>query len=698
MRSDIGSPGTGHPADIAVIGMAIRAPQADDLGEFLANLRTGRDSVRELSADRRRRTSLPPDADYQLSGYLDDIDTFDHAFFGLSKGEAQCMAPEHRLLLQVAYQAVENAGYDPTALRGRRAAVYVGATRLRYPQLTTVREPMMVMGNHAAATAGRIARFLGLRGPAAMVDSSCSSSLLALHHAVNDLVLGDAELALVGGVNLNLIADRRNDPLDLGIRSADGRTRCFSAEADGTGSGEAAVTVLLKPLAQALRDGDPVHAVIKATAANNVGGRSSTLTAPDSAAEAEVIARAWEKSGVDPATISYIEAHGTATRLGDPIEIEAIDLAFAGVTERRGFCAVSSVKSNIGHTWSVSGLVGLVKAVLALRTGQLFANLHAARLSPLIDFAHSATTVTRELTPWEPAGGVRRAGVSSFGVMGTNVHAVLEQAPTVTGSDTADTPDSSEASDASDAATAGRFWFPVSARSAASLAENLAALRDWLAERPALPLADVARTLVEGRAHYPYRWCASAADRTELAAALVRATEPAAASAPAPAQDPAPAEDAAPSADPTPAEPVLALVVSGRCTASPALTAALRRAHPRFDLLHTRCERADGWAGDDPRHAAFAFQYALHGLLRELGLEPRHVVGEGAGRYVLDVANDRRPLTEALRLAGDNEPDPAAAPDLDARVDRLLAGLTGGQPVLFVEAGPLSTVSGALAE
>jgi acyl transferase domain-containing protein len=189
------------------------------------------------------------------------------------------------------------------------------------------------------------------------------------------------------------------------------------------------VTLLLKPLGHAVRDGDLVHAVIKGIAANNVAGRSSTLTAPDALSQAEVIERAWAKAGVDPTTITYIEAHGTATPLGDPIEIEAVDLAFGRVTERRPCCAISSVKSNIGHTWSAAGITGLVKVILALRNGVLFPNVHATRLSPLIDFANSAVTVTRELTVWKPPCGVRRAGISSFGVMGTNVHAVLEEAP-----------------------------------------------------------------------------------------------------------------------------------------------------------------------------------------------------------------------------------------------------------------------------
>ncbi|MFH8476842.1 amino acid adenylation domain-containing protein [Streptomyces sp. NPDC018000] len=649
--------------DIAVIGMAVRLPEADDTRQFLENLREGRDSVRPYSAERRARTSMPADTDFQLNGYIEDIDFFDHAFFGISRGEAQLMAPEHRLLLQTAYQAVENSGHDPASLRGRRVSVYVGDTRIAYHQLARTIEPSMVMGVHLSAMAGRISRFLGLTGPAAMVDSSCSSGLMATHQAVNDLLLDEAELALVGGVNLNLFGEPRtnDDGLDLGIRSADGKTRAFSAEADGTGSGEAVVTVVLKRLGAALRDGDPVHAVIKGIAANNVADRSSSLTAPDSTAQAEVIERAWLKAGIDPATISYIEAHGTATRLGDPIEIEALDLAFDRISGRKAPVALSTAKSNIGHAWSASGLVGLVKAVLALREGQLFPSVHAQTLSPLIDFTRSAVTVTRELTLWEPACGVRRAGVSSFGIMGTCVHTVLEEAPERT-----------PVGDPS-AMPADGHWIPVSAKTATALAANVAALRAWLDGEQWPRLADIRRTLVEGREHHRYRHAVTARDTDELTRALAEA----------------------PGTDPVP-EPVTVLLVSGRCPATPELTAAFRAAHPQFDALYVRCESA-AEAQDVPLDEQFAFQYALHGLLREIGLGFRHVVGEGAGKHVIDAAAGRVPLADAMRQSrADRDRQPGRPADLDARVDRLLGKFGGEQPVLFVEAGPLSTVSGAL--
>jgi amino acid adenylation domain-containing protein len=645
--------------DIAVIGMAARLPEAEDVQQFLRNLRDGRDSVRELSEDRIRRTSLPPDEQYQLCGFLDDIDTFDHAFFGISMREAQYMAPEHRLLLQVAYQAVENAGYAPSALEGVRGSVYVADTAIEYGELVRKPEPIMRMGTHVSAMAGRLSRFFGLHGCSTMIDSACSSSLLAVHQAVNDLLLGDSELAMVCGASINVLADHKTGDLDIGIRSADGKARSFSADASGTGSGEAVAVVLLKPLDAALRDGDNVHAVIMATAANNDSSRSSTLTAPDSNAQAEVIELAWQKARIDPTTISFVEAHGTGTPLGDPIEIEGLDLAFGRVTDRKHFVALSTAKSNVGHTWSVAGLVGLIKVVLSLRTRQLFPSLHVAELNPLIDFAGSAVSVTRELTPWKPSAGIRRAGVSSFGVMGTNVHAVLEEAANSSGSSAADSQERSEP-----------FLVPLSAKSPTALAANVASLRRWIDERPELDLSDIERTLTAGRDHHRYRVALTASTLAGLSDALA-ATTPL-----------------------SPAEPMTTvLLLSDACAVTPELTARLRARHPDFDGLYEEALHTASRLG--LRDEQFAFQYSFVGLLRHTGLDFDHVVAQKAGKFAWDAALGRVPLAEALRGAAAEER--AVPADLHARVDRLLSKFTGPRRVLFVEAGPPSTISRALA-
>jgi amino acid adenylation domain-containing protein len=647
--------------DIAIIGMAGRFPEADSIHQFFENLCAGRDSIREISRERRARTSLALNEDFQICAYLDEIDTFDHTFFGISRREAQNMAPEQRLLLEIVYQAIENASYAPTMLKGLRASVYGGDSKLEYSQLARSFDPLMVMGNHTSATVGRISRFLGLRGTSAMIDSSCSSSLLALHLAINDLRLGDAELALVCGVNVELFPARKSDERDIGIKSPDGKTRCFSAEASGTGSGEAVACIVLKRLDEALRDGDLVHAVVKGVAANHVAGRSSTLTAPDSTAQAEVIQHAWQKAGIDPTTISYIEAHGTATRLGDPIEIEGLDFAFGQITSQKHFCALSSVKSNVGHTWSAAGVVGLIKAVLSLKHRVLFPNLHCANLSPLIDFASSAVFINTELTAWEPSCGIRRAGVSSFGIMGTNVHAVLEEAPP-------------RADACSPWSLAHTFLIPISARSGTSLELNIAALRQWIERFPSLSLADLQRTLVQGRDHYSHRFCATASDLQELSTAL--------------------SDGMRKGIDSEVQDVTTVLLLSGQSDVSPECTLGLRRAQPYFDELYAQCEQVAGKGKDTTAARCFAFQYAFYGLLKHIGLSIRHVVGEGTGKHVLDASSGRLELAKAIHLAILESGSPVG--DIEACVERLLQKLKMYDRVLFVEAGPLSSVSRAI--
>lgn len=651
--------------DVAIIGLAVRLPEADTLDTFLQNLRSGRDSVRYLTNARITRTSLPPNETYQMLGFLDDIDMFDFAFFNLSKGEAKTMSPQHRLLLQTSYHAIENSGYNPMSWKGSRTSVYIADTKIGYDSLARVPEPTLLMGSHVSAMAGRISRFFGFRGPAAMIDTACSSSLVAMHFAMNDLVYGESDIALVGAASLNLFAVRLMGDVDIGIRSPDGKTRCFSADAAGTGSGEAIVVAVLKRLEDAQRDGDLIHAILKSVAVNHVGGRASTLTAPDAESQAECIERAWTQARIDPLTVSYIEAHGTATRLGDPIEIEGINQAFAKVTTEKQFCEISSVKSNLGHTWSASGLVGVVKAVLALRHRQLFPNLHTSNLSPLIDFANSAVTVTQECQPWNPSCGVRCVGVSSFGVMGTNAHAILEEADA-----------SPHIAPSTNSCEERKYWFPMSARSAAALESNISTLLSWLQARIHLDCADVQRTLVEGRNHFEHRFSVTATNLQQLMLALASYN---------------PHLERVKSQDREDAG--VALLFSGQCQASPDIVKALRGVYAHFDCLYTQCESASAGLSH-PQVAQFAFQFAMHGLLRELGFKFAHLLSEGQGRQVVAAILGRATLADAIRESCNHKPDDLP---LSTRVLRFLSGFKG-QRLIFIEAGPLSTLSALLQE
>lgn len=651
--------------DVAIIGLAVRLPEADTLDEFLQNLRSGRDSVRELSDVRIKNASLPLSETYQLMGFLNDIDMFDFAFFNLSKGEAKTMSPHHRLLLQTSYNAIENSGYNPMSLKGSRTSVYVAGTKIVYEHLASMPEPTLHIGSHVSAMAGRISRFFGFRGSATMIDTACSSSLVAMHFAMNDLVHGESDNALVCAASLNLFAESLTGELDIGIRSADGKTRCFSADSAGTGSGEAIVVAVLKRLEDAQRDGDLIHAVIKSVAINHNGERASTLTAPEAESEAECIERAWAQAGIDPLTVSYIEAHGTGTRLGDPIEIEGINLAFSKVTTKRQFCELSSVKSNLGHTWSASGLVGVVKAVLALRHRELFPNLHSNNLNPLVDFANSTVKVTQEFKPWNPSCGVRRVGVSSFGIMGTNAHAILQEAyqsPCVASS--------------SYLREDLKYWFPVSARSAVALKSNIAALLSWLQARTDLHPADVQRTLVEGRNHFEHRFSVSAKNLSELSLALTNFE---------------PHLGFVKSKDREDAE--VALLFSEQCEASSDLVKGLRRTHAEFDRLYAQCISASAGLAH-PQVSQFAFQFAVHGWLRKLGFKFDHYVSEGLGRHVVAAILGKVTLEDAIRQSFCPESDSIP---LSTRVLQFLSEFKGKR-LIFVEAGPLSTMSSLLLE
>ncbi|MBD0255794.1 MAG: polyketide synthase, partial [Cytophagales bacterium] len=308
--------------DIAIIGMGGVFPEAKDVNQFYNNLSNGRDSVRPLSRRRMVNSTIPLDANYRLLGFIEDIDCFDYQFFKFALSEAITMDPRQRLLLQVVYHTIENAGYNVDDFSGSDTSVFVGDTHLDYYRHAGEYDPTLITGNMNAIIAGRIARFFNLRGSAEMVDTACSSSLVAFHRACNELILGHASYALACGVHLCLFPDQKDDTPHLDIISPDGKARAFSAEANGTSSGETVGCVLLKPLAKALADKDVIHAVVKATAVNQDAALSASLTAPDSTAQSEVIRKAWDRAGIDPATISYIEAHGTGTRLGDPIEVE----------------------------------------------------------------------------------------------------------------------------------------------------------------------------------------------------------------------------------------------------------------------------------------------------------------------------------------------------------------------------------------
>jgi acyl transferase domain-containing protein len=352
-------------------------------------------------------------------------------------------------------------------------------------------EPTMFTGNNHFAAAGRIARFFNFRGNALVINSGCSSALNALHLACAELISGEADFALVTGTRLTIISAEKNPPVfDIGIEAFDGKTRSFSDDSTGSGESEMVGCVLLKPLEKALADKDHIYAVIKSTVANQCGQLSSSLTATNSAAQAEMIKEAWEKAGIDPETVTYIEAHGSGTKLGDPIEIAGIDLAFQGKTSKKHFVAVSSVKTNIGHADTGAGMAGLLKAVLSIKHKELFASLNFNKPNPFIDFANSVTYINTSFKKWEPECGVLRAGVNSLGFTGNNVHVVLES------------PAEREIKPDTDGK---RYLFTFSGKNREALKRNIQAFSAYLKENTGDYLRDISYTLTTGRKHYDHR-------------------------------------------------------------------------------------------------------------------------------------------------------------------------------------------------
>lgn len=432
--------------DIAVVGLSVEVPDAPDQHAFWDVVRTGRSLTRPFPAQRRREveeylryhweSALVPDAEDRVEfhdgSFLDRVDLFDHAFFGMTPKQAAVTDPHQRLVLRTMYRALEDAGYTGERLAGSRTGVYVGYAGnpgWSYLEYFCRVDPALgqlgITGNIVTMLANRLSYLFDLRGPSMVIDSACSASLLALHQARAALLLGDCETAVVAGTRI-VLAPVRHPHTRIGIESSDGVTRTFDEGADGTGFGEGSGAVVLKRLDRALADGDQVYAVVKGSAVNH-DGRSEMMTAPDAGAQADLLESAWRNAGVDPRTIGYLEVHGTATRVGDPVEFEGLRRAFAARTDDRRFCAVGTVKANIGHLFEGSGVMGVIKAALALRNRVIPPLANYARPNSAIDLDGGPVYVPREARAWPEGDGPRRAGVSAFGLGGTNAHVVLEE-------------------------------------------------------------------------------------------------------------------------------------------------------------------------------------------------------------------------------------------------------------------------------
>lgn len=488
--------------DIAIIGISAQIGMAKTKEEFWKQLCEGADFIREFPEERQKDAEeiyksvmgksmkeKPLEA-----AYLDRIDQFDSKFFQMAPVEADYMDPNQRMFLEAAWTSIQDAGYDPQTLSGSSVGVYLGYTRDENSYIGTKDEideftyGLAVSGNVQSIIASRISYLLNLKGPAMAIDTACSSSLVALHIACQQMLSGDVSMALVGGIRL-IIAPLQDTSKTIGIESSSRRTKTFDESADGTGGGEGVVCIMLKMLEDAISDHDNIYAVIKGSAINQ-DGASIGITAPNAEAQSEVLKLAWERAKVEPETISYLEAHGTATKLGDPVEITGIEKAFSEYTDRKQFCAIGSVKSNIGHLDCAAGLAGLVKAVLMLKYKMIPPTLHFQTPNRNIEFVHSPVYVNEQLRNWESCS-IRRCGVSSFGISGTNGHVVLEEAP--------------QHMEREIEQSRKKHLVTISAKTKNALERSIEQYRNYLIENPDISFADFCYTLNTGRGDYGWR-------------------------------------------------------------------------------------------------------------------------------------------------------------------------------------------------
>jgi acyl transferase domain-containing protein/thioesterase domain-containing protein/aryl carrier-like protein len=642
--------------DIAIIGMSGRFPKSRTLEEYWGNLRDGVECISFFSDDEMQSAGIAPEItrhpDYvKAKGVIDDADLFDAEFFGIPHREAAILDPQHRLFLQHAWSALEDAGYD-SGTYAELIGVYAGSTFSSYlmNNLRSHRDLMVSPAEHFQIGVGndkdflttRVSYKLNLKGPSVAVQTACSTSLVAVVYACQGLLNYQCDMALAGGVSISV-------PLRAGylfqegmMESPDGRCRAFDAKARGTVWGDGVGVVVLKRLAEALADGDRIRAVIKGTAVNNDGSLKVGYSAPSVAGQAEVIATAQVLAGVTGDTISYVETHGTGTPMGDPIEIAALTKAFRQSTEKRRFCAIGSVKPNIGHLEAAAGIAGLIKVVLALEHQSLPPSLHFEEPNPEIEWETSPFYVNTKLKDWRTGESPRRAGVSSFGIGGTNAHVVLEEAPRM------------------EASGPSRPWqlLLLSGKTRSALSAVTDNLIEHIRKHPHQELADVAYTLQVGRKRFKHRRAAVCRDPQDAVGSLS-------------ALDP---QNVSSAVDESENRPVI-FMFSGQGSQYPHMAAGLYETEPTFrehvdlcaellkphlgsDLravLHPApqcCEAAGDTLAQTrfTQPALFAIEYSLAYLLKEWGIRPQAMIGHSIGEYVAACLAGVFTLQDALAL------------------------------------------------
>ncbi len=698
-----GGDGDAAQEPIAIIAMAGRFPGAQDVESFWRNLCDGRDTITvfapeeldaSIGAAERSDPSYVP-----ARGVIEGVEQFDAAFFGISPKEAELMDPQQRIFLELCWECLERGGHAPDAT-GMPVGVFAGMYNATYFQRHVSAHPDLVdklgafqvmLGNEKDYIATRTAHRLNLTGPAISVHTACSTSLVAICQAMDSLRAGRCDMALAGGASVTCPPRSGYRYQEGSMLSPDGHTRTFDARAQGTVFSDGAAVVLLKRLSDAVRDGNPVYALIRGGAVNNDGGHKASFTAPSSEGQAAVIAMAHDHAGVDPRSIGYVETHGTATPLGDPIEIEGLTRAFRRGTDEVGFCRIGSVKTNIGHTVIAAGATGVIKTALTLAEQRIPANVHFESAHPALALDGSPFVVNAALSDW-PRGDVpRRAGVSSFGVGGTNAHVVMEEAPPAIASE----------------AAPGPHLLTLSARTPAALERAASRLAQHLDDNRQLALPDVAWTLAVGRKAFAHR-VAVAADDLDDAVRRLRAPETVAAAT---RSRPARGSD-------------VVFLFPGQGATYVGMGRALYAAQPAFRDAIDECAAAlsDDFGfdlrermfsdADDAllptavmQPATFAIEYALARWWMSQGLTPAAMIGHSVGEFVAATLAGVFHPRDAVRLvaqrgalmqaqpAGGMLSIRAAADDVLARLPATLSLAAENAPGACVVAGPLDAIA-----
>ncbi|OKH26445.1 type I polyketide synthase [Chroogloeocystis siderophila] len=640
---------------IAIIGIGCRLPGAKNPESFWHLLRYGVDAITEVPKERwdvdkfyNPQPATPGKMNTRWGGFLEQVDRFDPSFFGISPREAERMDPQQRLVLEVGWEALENAGIAPDKLSGSQTGVFIGVGNYDYGRLLA-KDLARVnaydgSGNTLGIIANRLSYILNLRGPSVAIETACSSSLVALHFACRSLQSTESNLCLVGGVSLMLSPEPTITYSHARMMAADGRCKTFDASADGYVRGEGCGIVVLKRLSDALRDGDNTLAIIRGTAVNQ-DGLSNGLTAPNGPSQQAVIYQALKNAGVSPAQVSYVEAHGTGTSLGDPIEVKSLKAVLMQNRKPDQPCWIASVKTNIGHLEAASGIAGVIKLVLSLQHQEIPPHLHLKQLNPYISLAGTTFSIPTECQPWSADTERRLAGVSAFGFGGTNCHAILEEAPIPSKVD--------------NEIERPVHLLTLSAKGEKALGELAQRYEDFLATNPEVSLADLCFTANTGRSHFDYRLAIVAKSTVQLREQLVAFSSA------------RPTTRLMSGKISTKKRPKIAFLFTGQGSQYVGMGRQLYETQPSFRQTLDDCDQIlQPYLGQSllsvlypapglssplnetvyTQPALFVLEYALFQLWQAWGIQPKVVMGHSVGEYVAACAAGVFSLKDGLKL------------------------------------------------